>query len=84
MCSYDYSGGVIVDHADNPVFVGMTVAHEMGHNFGFELVHYFNNIQSKIKEWTMMWNNAIVQLIPALWRLPVASKFINFIKSPDN
>jgi len=34
MCSFDYSGGVIVDHSDNPVFVGMTVAHEMGHNFG--------------------------------------------------
>ncbi|CAK5079319.1 unnamed protein product [Meloidogyne enterolobii] len=36
MCSFDYSGGVIVDHSDNPVFVGMTVAHEMGHNFGMD------------------------------------------------
>lgn len=36
MCSYDYSGGVIVDHAENAAFVGGTVAHEMGHNLGMD------------------------------------------------
>ncbi|KAH7731988.1 reprolysin [Aphelenchoides avenae] len=36
MCSYDFSGGVIVDHSPNSAFVGGTVAHEMGHNFGME------------------------------------------------
>uniref|UniRef100_A0A914HPN2 Uncharacterized protein n=1 Tax=Globodera rostochiensis TaxID=31243 RepID=A0A914HPN2_GLORO len=36
MCSFEYSGGVIVDHAELPAFVGLTVAHEMGHNFGMD------------------------------------------------
>ncbi|KAI1717260.1 reprolysin (M12B) family zinc metalloprotease domain-containing protein [Ditylenchus destructor] len=36
MCSYDFSGGVIVDHSEHTAFVGGTVAHEMGHNFGME------------------------------------------------
>ena len=36
ICSYDHSGGVIVDHDNNAVFVGATLAHEMGHNLGME------------------------------------------------
>ncbi|KAL3092343.1 hypothetical protein niasHT_026882 [Heterodera trifolii] len=36
MCSFEFSGGVIVDHAELPAFVGLTVAHEMGHNFGMD------------------------------------------------
>lgn len=36
MCSYDYSGGVDVDHNNSSASVAATVAHEMGHNFGME------------------------------------------------
>uniref|UniRef100_A0A1I7WGL1 Peptidase M12B domain-containing protein n=1 Tax=Heterorhabditis bacteriophora TaxID=37862 RepID=A0A1I7WGL1_HETBA len=36
MCSYDYSGGVDVDHSTNAASVAATLAHEMGHNFGME------------------------------------------------
>lgn len=36
MCSFEYSGGVIVDHSLESIFVAGTLAHEMGHNFGME------------------------------------------------
>ncbi|CAM5170071.1 unnamed protein product [Natator depressus] len=34
MCSDFQSGGVNMDHSDNPIGVAATVAHEMGHNLG--------------------------------------------------
>uniref|UniRef100_A0A8C3Y9G8 ADAM metallopeptidase domain 33 n=1 Tax=Catharus ustulatus TaxID=91951 RepID=A0A8C3Y9G8_CATUS len=37
MCSADNSGGVSVDHAEQPIGAAATMAHEIGHNFG--LVH---------------------------------------------
>ncbi|XP_016160674.1 PREDICTED: disintegrin and metalloproteinase domain-containing protein 33-like, partial [Ficedula albicollis] len=37
MCSADNSGGVSVDHAEQPVGAAATMAHEIGHNFG--MVH---------------------------------------------
>uniref|UniRef100_A0AAF5PUH9 Reprolysin n=1 Tax=Wuchereria bancrofti TaxID=6293 RepID=A0AAF5PUH9_WUCBA len=36
MCSYDFSGGVDMEHSDQAAFVAATIAHEMGHNFGME------------------------------------------------
>uniref|UniRef100_A0A914ENZ5 Uncharacterized protein n=1 Tax=Acrobeloides nanus TaxID=290746 RepID=A0A914ENZ5_9BILA len=36
MCSYDYSGGVIMDHSNFGASVASTSAHELGHNFGME------------------------------------------------
>ncbi|XP_063257300.1 disintegrin and metalloproteinase domain-containing protein 33-like isoform X3 [Prinia subflava] len=37
MCSADNSGGVSVDHAEQPIGAAATMAHEIGHNFG--MVH---------------------------------------------
>uniref|UniRef100_A0A8C4Y280 ADAM metallopeptidase domain 19 n=1 Tax=Gopherus evgoodei TaxID=1825980 RepID=A0A8C4Y280_9SAUR len=34
MCSDFQSGGVNMDHSDNPIGVAATLAHEMGHNLG--------------------------------------------------
>jgi len=40
MCSYDYSGGVIVDHSEGPAYVARTVAHEV-RKFGRFLKYQF-------------------------------------------
>ncbi|KAM8924614.1 disintegrin and metalloproteinase domain-containing protein 12 [Pelodytes ibericus] len=34
MCTADNSGGVVMDHSDNPLGAAVTLAHELGHNFG--------------------------------------------------
>ncbi|KAL8173907.1 UNVERIFIED_CONTAM: hypothetical protein K2H54_034028 [Gekko kuhli] len=34
MCSAAHSSGVVQDHNTNPIAIGATMAHEMGHNFG--------------------------------------------------
>lgn len=36
ICTYEYSGGIIVYHSKVLGAVATTLAHEMGHNFGFE------------------------------------------------
>uniref|UniRef100_A0A670YZZ7 ADAM metallopeptidase domain 12 n=1 Tax=Pseudonaja textilis TaxID=8673 RepID=A0A670YZZ7_PSETE len=34
MCTKEQSGGIVMDHADNPLGAAVTLAHELGHNFG--------------------------------------------------
>lgn len=34
MCTYSNSGGIVMEHRNNINDVAVTVAHEMGHNFG--------------------------------------------------
>ncbi|XP_075390574.1 disintegrin and metalloproteinase domain-containing protein 12 isoform X2 [Tenrec ecaudatus] len=34
MCTAEQSGGVVMDHSDSPVGAAVTLAHELGHNFG--------------------------------------------------
>lgn len=36
ICTYEFSGGVSMDHSSIVTVVATTVAHEMGHNFGME------------------------------------------------
>ncbi|NP_001035103.1 disintegrin and metalloproteinase domain-containing protein 12 precursor [Xenopus tropicalis] len=34
MCTADKSGGIVMDHSGNPLGAAVTLAHELGHNFG--------------------------------------------------
>uniref|UniRef100_A0A8C7RSI8 ADAM metallopeptidase domain 12 n=1 Tax=Oncorhynchus mykiss TaxID=8022 RepID=A0A8C7RSI8_ONCMY len=34
MCTVEQSGGIVMDHSDNPLGAAVTLAHELGHNFG--------------------------------------------------
>ncbi|XP_006880193.1 PREDICTED: disintegrin and metalloproteinase domain-containing protein 12 [Elephantulus edwardii] len=34
MCTAEQSGGVVMDHSDSPLGAAVTLAHELGHNFG--------------------------------------------------
>uniref|UniRef100_A0A8C8S5B7 ADAM metallopeptidase domain 28 n=1 Tax=Pelusios castaneus TaxID=367368 RepID=A0A8C8S5B7_9SAUR len=34
ICSLTHSAGIVQDHNTNPISIGATMAHEMGHNFG--------------------------------------------------
>ncbi|KAM9559068.1 disintegrin and metalloproteinase domain-containing protein 12 isoform 1-T1 [Salvelinus alpinus] len=34
MCTVEQSGGIVMDHSGNPLGAAVTLAHELGHNFG--------------------------------------------------
>nr|XP_015800337.2 disintegrin and metalloproteinase domain-containing protein 12 isoform X2 [Nothobranchius furzeri] len=34
MCTMEQSGGIVMDHSENPLGAAVTLAHELGHNFG--------------------------------------------------
>lgn len=36
ICTHEHSGGVNTDHSHSPAIVAVTLAHELGHNFGME------------------------------------------------
>lgn len=36
ICTHEHSGGVNTDHSHSPAVVAVTLAHELGHNFGME------------------------------------------------
>ncbi|CAG9533789.1 unnamed protein product [Cercopithifilaria johnstoni] len=65
MCSYDFSGGVDMEHSDQAALVAATIAHEMGHNFGME--HDIDEVECRCPAKSCIMSPATGITRPTFW-----------------
>ncbi|KAL5284165.1 hypothetical protein ACFFRR_006446 [Megaselia abdita] len=64
ICTFEYSGGVSVEHSNIDAVVATTMAHEMGHNFGMEHDNYSD---CKCPEQKCIMSESSTSVLPKHW-----------------